>query len=113
MHNVFFFDQLYKNLPTYPVYSTLDDTKDYVTGFIDPKYKLHQAVTKVVADVTLRLADSALIPLDVHNYISLFNEGKTFLKKYKSVFNAVGINLGKFKFSCSINREYKINNKNV
>ncbi|XP_021363831.1 N-acetylated-alpha-linked acidic dipeptidase 2-like [Mizuhopecten yessoensis] len=85
--------KLYKNLPTFPAYSTLEDTINYLQVFIDPKMELHETVSKVVSDVILRLADSAIIPLDTQNYISIFENGKTYLQTLKSVFVVANVNL--------------------
>ena len=58
-------------------------------------------VTKVVADVVLRLSDSAIVPMDIINFVDLVRKGKQMLASYKSVFDSTGINLGKIKKKCS------------
>lgn len=67
---------------------------NYVQVFIDPKMELHETVSKVAADVLLRLADSAILPLDTRNYISIFEQGKHYLQTLKSVLEAANVNLG-------------------
>ena len=52
-------------------------------------------MTKVVADVILRLSDSAIVPLDIINFVDLVRKGKQMLTSYKAVFDNAGINLGK------------------
>ncbi|KAJ8320467.1 hypothetical protein KUTeg_002054 [Tegillarca granosa] len=84
---------LYSNMSTYPAFSTLEDTYKYVNVYIDPKLKLHMAVTQITSDVILRLADSALLPIDICDFSKIFNEGKKYLSQYQSVFKAANINL--------------------
>ena len=93
LYHLFFF-QLYPNLSTYPTYGTLDDSMEYVQRFIDPDWSIHIMVTKVVADVILRLSDSAIVPMDIINFVDLVRKGKQLLTSYKSVFDSTGINLG-------------------
>ena len=93
--NIILFFQLYPKLSTYPTYGTLDDSVDYVKRFIDPDYSLHIMVTKVVADIILRLSDSAIVPVDIMNLVDLVNKGRQILTTYESLFNSTGISLGK------------------
>nr|KAG5688886.1 hypothetical protein BaRGS_016454 [Batillaria attramentaria] len=67
--------QKYKDLPTYPVYGTLNDTLDYFTTFIDPNYTSTQALVRVVSDIVLRLSDTAILPLNVEGYSHLLDRG--------------------------------------
>ncbi|GFO08337.1 hypothetical protein PoB_003484200 [Plakobranchus ocellatus] len=57
----------YPELPTYPAHNTLQDDMSYVLN-IDPGYILHSALVQVLCDIVLRLADSAIIPMDVTHY---------------------------------------------
>ncbi|XP_061198017.1 putative N-acetylated-alpha-linked acidic dipeptidase isoform X1 [Saccostrea echinata] len=87
----------YPNLPSYPAFNTLEDTKDYLTNFTDRNnYTLHVKVTQIVADVILRLSDSALIPFNVQNIANLLITGKNKLKNME--INSTYVNLG-FLFS--------------
>ena len=83
--------QKYPNLPNYPAYNTLEDTKAYLTNFTDKNYTLHMKATQIMADILLRLSDSALIPIDVTSLSSVMKEGRIYLKNYKSVFKVAGL----------------------
>lgn len=58
----------YGGIPTYPVKHTAFDTYDYVKRFIDPDMSIHAAVTEVVAEALLSLADDPLLNIQVVNY---------------------------------------------
>lgn len=81
----FFFWQKYPNLPNYPAYNTLEDTKDYLTNFTDRNnYTLHIKVTQIVADAILRLSDSAVIPYSIQNIADMLANGKNIVKLLNS-----------------------------
>jgi hypothetical protein len=83
--------QKYPNLPSYPAFNTMEDTKEYLTNFTDRNnYTLHIKVTQIVADVILRLSDSAVIPFSVQNIAETLITGKNKLKKMNSTY----VNLG-------------------
>ncbi|XP_022343266.2 putative N-acetylated-alpha-linked acidic dipeptidase [Crassostrea virginica] len=72
----------YPNLPNYPAFNTLEDTKEYLTNFTDRNnYTLHIKVTQIVADAILRLSDSALVPYNIQNIADVLQQGKSKLKK--------------------------------
>ncbi|XP_070420341.1 aminopeptidase NAALADL1 [Equus przewalskii] len=52
----------------YPTYHTAFDTFGYVDNFVDPGFSSHQAVSRVVGNVLLRLSDSLFLPLNVSDY---------------------------------------------
>lgn len=82
---LFFFLQKYPNLPNYPAYNTLEDTKDYLTNFTDRNnYTLHIKVTQIVADAILRLSDSAVIPYSIQNIADMLANGKNIVKLLNS-----------------------------
>ncbi|ESO82943.1 hypothetical protein LOTGIDRAFT_134181 [Lottia gigantea] len=83
----------YPNLPTYPVYSTLDDTLDYLETFIDTNFTRHIAVNQILADIVLQLADSALLPFNITNYIHIIHLGQASLLTYENEFRKAEINL--------------------
>ncbi|XP_041378101.1 putative N-acetylated-alpha-linked acidic dipeptidase isoform X2 [Gigantopelta aegis] len=83
----------YPNLPTYPVYSTLEDTMDYFSKYIDHDYNYTMALTQIVTDMVLQLADSAILPLNITNYIPLLEQGSKNLKQYETDFQNAGITL--------------------
>nr|XP_054768945.1 N-acetylated-alpha-linked acidic dipeptidase 2-like isoform X1 [Lytechinus pictus]XP_054768946.1 N-acetylated-alpha-linked acidic dipeptidase 2-like isoform X1 [Lytechinus pictus]XP_054768947.1 N-acetylated-alpha-linked acidic dipeptidase 2-like isoform X1 [Lytechinus pictus] len=60
--------EYYGGIPTYPVKHTAYDTYDYVKRFIDPDMSIHVAVTEVVAEALLSLADDPLLKINVVNY---------------------------------------------
>ncbi|CAH1773061.1 unnamed protein product, partial [Owenia fusiformis] len=53
---------------TPPAYHTSLDTYRYVKNFIDPHFMIHETMGKVVAEIVLRLVDSAKLPVDVRDY---------------------------------------------
>ena len=82
MNKSSFFLQKYPNLPNYPAFNTLEDTKEYLTNFTDRNnYTLHIKVTQIVADAILRLSDSALVPYNIQNIADVLQQGKSKLKK--------------------------------
>ncbi|KAK3581371.1 hypothetical protein CHS0354_016217 [Potamilus streckersoni] len=88
-----FDEKQYFNLPNYPAYNTLYDTMEYVTSFLDPEYTLHITVAKILADVILRLADSAILPLDVDNFSRVLRKGKETMYALDMVFSEAEIDL--------------------
>lgn len=85
----------YPHLPTYPAYSTLEDNREYVEVFLDKDTKLQQTITKIVADMVLQIADSAVIPFDIHNYAQVFDRGKKYLEEKESVFKSADVDINK------------------
>lgn len=51
-------------------------------------------MSKVVAEVTMRLADSAILPLHVSRLEDLLEEGWDYLQQYKSDMENVDLSLG-------------------
>ena len=90
-----FFVQKYSRLPTYPVYGTLNDTKEYFLNYIDPSFNLTTALTRVLCDIILRLSDSAILPYNISAYQNLLYNGLDELKDHSDTLNKAGINLGK------------------
>lgn len=96
----FFFWQKYPNLPNYPAYNTLEDTKDYLTNFTDRNnYTLHIKVTQIVADAILRLSDSAVIPYSIQNIADMLVNGKNIVKLLNSSHVSSGENFFSLKMS--------------
>lgn len=85
--------KMFPRLSTYPTYGTMDDNIEYVQRFIDPDFSLHIMMTKIMADVILRLSDSAIVPLDILNLVGLVNKGKQILLGYESVLTSAGIKI--------------------
>ncbi|KAK3100468.1 hypothetical protein FSP39_020540 [Pinctada imbricata] len=82
----------YKNLPNYPAYNTLADTKEYLTEFTDRNYTLHVKVTQIIADAILRLADSAFLPHKLRPLHDVMLNGKgELLRLYKTVYSAASL----------------------
>ncbi|XP_052102906.1 N-acetylated-alpha-linked acidic dipeptidase 2-like isoform X3 [Mytilus californianus] len=88
-----FNSKIYPHLPTYPAFSTLEDDKEYVETFLDKDTKLEQTVTKIVADMVLLLADSAVLPFDVQNYAQVFDRGKKFLRENEAVISSANVDI--------------------
>lgn len=94
------FLQKYPNLPNYPAYNTLEDTKDYLTNFTDRNnYTLHIKVTQIVADAILRLSDSAVIPYSIQNIADMLANGKNIVKLLNSSHVSSGENFFSLKMS--------------
>lgn len=88
--------QIYPHLPTYPAFSTLEDDKEYVETFLDKDTKLEQTVTKIVADMVLLLADSAVLPFDVQNYAQVFDRGKKYLRENEAVISSANVDISMY-----------------
>ncbi|XP_071146680.1 N-acetylated-alpha-linked acidic dipeptidase 2-like isoform X3 [Mytilus edulis] len=88
-----FNSKIYPHLPTYPAFSTLEDDKEYVETFLDKDTKLEQTVTKIVADMVLLLADSAVLPFDVQNYAQVFDRGKKYLRENEAVISSANVDI--------------------
>ena len=52
----------------YPVYHSVYETVPLVEQFVDPGYKIHQAVAKFTAKMMAKLSQDAKIPLKVVQY---------------------------------------------
>ena len=73
--NVFTIEfQKYGFLPSLPFYHTPLDTFDMVEKYIDPTFKAHESLARVMTDMILRLAESARLPLAVKMYIGTLQE---------------------------------------
>ncbi|XP_072102015.1 aminopeptidase NAALADL1 [Mobula birostris] len=68
------FDRSATSARIYPAYHTAFDTFDYASRFIDPGFTSHQAVGRTAGNVLLRLADSALLPLNPGDYMEAIRE---------------------------------------
>lgn len=63
--------------------------------FIDPDYSLHISMTKVLADVILRLSDSAILPFDLISLVHTLERGSTVLQQKAELLKERGLQLGK------------------
>ncbi|KAH3821033.1 N-acetylated-alpha-linked acidic dipeptidase 2-like isoform X2 [Dreissena polymorpha] len=75
----------YPSLLSYPAFGALEDTKTYVETLIDPGYALHITMSKVLCDVILRLADSAVLPYDLDSFASALKKGNASLSELATV----------------------------
>ncbi|XP_064611281.1 putative N-acetylated-alpha-linked acidic dipeptidase [Liolophura sinensis] len=89
----------FDTLPNYPAYGTLDDTYDYLLRYIDPDLRLHATMSKVIAEVTMRLADSAILPLRVSRLEDLLEEGWDYLQAYSSDMENVELSLVPLRYA--------------
>ncbi|XP_060589328.1 putative N-acetylated-alpha-linked acidic dipeptidase [Ruditapes philippinarum] len=112
----------YPFLSTYPAIGALEDTKDYVENFIDPNYILHITMTKVLADVILRLSDSAILPFDLQSFIDFVENGKNVLSEMMTVLASMGKTLDSTELctkaidrftNAATNFKYKMNNIDI
>ena len=85
---------MYPNLPEYPAKGALEDTREYIENFIDPNYTLHITMSKVIADVILRLSDTAILPFDLQSLITLVKTGRKMVLDNADVFTAAGVEYG-------------------
>ncbi|XP_076472403.1 N-acetylated-alpha-linked acidic dipeptidase 2-like [Babylonia areolata] len=83
----------YPNLPTYPVYGTLNDTYDYFHAHVDPDFNRTTALVRVLCDVILRLADSAVLPFNVRGYGLLLDRGLTHLRGRAGLLQQAGLDI--------------------
>ncbi|KAL8620434.1 hypothetical protein ACOMHN_066745 [Nucella lapillus] len=83
----------YPNLPTYPVYGTLSDTYDYFHAHVDPDFNRTTALVRVLCDVILRLADSAILPFNVRGYNLLLERGMTSLMQMLDKLHQAGLKI--------------------
>ena len=67
---------------------------DYFSRYIDRDYNYTMALTQVVADVVLQLADGATLPLNITNYIGVLEQGAESLRQYETDFRNAGVKLG-------------------
>ncbi|PVD37111.1 hypothetical protein C0Q70_04105 [Pomacea canaliculata] len=74
----------YPDLPSYPVYATLNDTQEYLQTYIDPTFNVTTALVRVLCDIILRLSDSAILPFNVTGYQHIMERGMRGLKLYES-----------------------------
>ncbi|XP_072887661.1 aminopeptidase NAALADL1 [Hemitrygon akajei] len=87
------FDRSATSARIYPAYHTAFDTFDYASRFIDPGFTSHQAVGRTAGNVLLRLADSALLPLNPGDYVEAIRE------LFNTAEKELGSELGKQKIS--------------
>lgn len=93
-----FNETAYPFLSTYPAFGALEDTKEYVEKFIDPNYILHITMTKVLADVILRLSDSAVLPFDIQSFIDFVESGNKVLSDMNDFLISKGIVIDSMHF---------------
>lgn len=58
----------------YPLYHSQYDTFEAIINFVDPKFKVHAAVTKVLAELLRDIADSLFIPFNLIDYAQHFRD---------------------------------------
>ena len=100
MYPFFYFVQaFYNDLPTYPVKHTAYDTYNYVKRFIDPDMSIHAAVTEVVAEALLSLADDPLLNIQVVNYADAMVEYYRDIRKINETNFGPKNSLGMYKYN--------------
>ncbi|KAK3752319.1 hypothetical protein QZH41_010340, partial [Actinostola sp. cb2023] len=64
----------YKNKSSmYPVYHTTEDTYYWMQKFVDPQFKVHQAMVQFSGGLLLDLSDSLVIPYNVYDFAKVLN----------------------------------------
>jgi len=70
-------------LTQYPSYHTIYDNLQYYNRFVDPDYRYHTVVTKMLLQVTLGIADDFIIPFNITRYCSqIVNDTDAFEYSY-------------------------------
>lgn len=64
------FDTREQGVFKYPVYHTIHDNFEWLTKFVDPDFRYHTAIAKVLTQMTLSFADSTLLPFNFIRYSS-------------------------------------------
>ena len=71
----------------YPLYHTMHDIFDWVKRFLDPNFKYHETIAKLLIQLTLKISDSVILPFNVRPYAKkaiLLAESVESLKKDKA-----------------------------
>ncbi|XP_077966171.1 glutamate carboxypeptidase 2-like [Styela clava] len=71
-------------LEFYPVYHTVYETLDLMTTFLDPDFVYHQAIGRLWGELTLSLAESALVPMNCVDYAEQVKSSAAAFLNYKS-----------------------------
>lgn len=64
------FDTKEQGVFKYPVYHTIHDNFEWLTKFVDPDFRYHTSVAKVLTQMVLSLSDSTLLPFNFIRYSS-------------------------------------------
>lgn len=79
------------------MYHSVHDTFRWVKKFVDPEFRYHSTITKVVLQLIFDIADSKLLPFDLNRLTSsLEGYGQDLQKNNNRVLSAHGISLGKY-----------------
>lgn len=79
---------------SYPLHHTEFDNFDFVKNFIDPSFKYHAAVTKVLGELLRDLADSLFLPFNLFDYAQVLQDFYVNLhSKFKSSLEEHSIDL--------------------
>ncbi|KAK4016643.1 hypothetical protein OUZ56_031605 [Daphnia magna] len=71
---------------SYPLYHTLYETYHTVANLMDPGFKYHLAVARLMAELTLSLSESVILPFDVPSYASFLEQDIAKIEsRYKDV----------------------------
>ncbi len=52
----------------YPVYHSIHDNFDAMKRFVDPEFRYHEVIGKLLMLSALKIADSVLLPFNVRKY---------------------------------------------
>ncbi|XP_035681872.1 putative N-acetylated-alpha-linked acidic dipeptidase [Branchiostoma floridae] len=81
-------------LDYYALYHSSYETFDLVKNFIDPEFKVHQAVGRVLAEMALDLADSLVLPIDPTVYSTALQDiAESVRTEYSTQFDAQSISM--------------------
>lgn len=79
---------------SYPLHHTEFDNFDFVKNFIDPTFKYHAAVTKILGELLRDLADSLFLPFNLFDYAQVLQDFYINLhSKFKADLEEHGIDL--------------------
>ena len=62
-------------MPQYPGYHTAIDNMEHMVRFVDPTFRAHATLARVVGEMALRLATHTKLPLDIRELAVTLEEG--------------------------------------
>ncbi|XP_048578817.1 N-acetylated-alpha-linked acidic dipeptidase 2 [Nematostella vectensis] len=81
-----------------PLYHTVHDTFRWMSTLIDPDFRYHRVTTRVWLQLSLTLADSAVLPLNTTRYWDMLTYGVSYFeKRFGSKLGALNVTLDDIK----------------
>ena len=80
----------------YSAYHSIHDNFHLISTWVDPKFKYHLAVARMWIKMALRLADSTVLPFNLHRYAKqILSYARLFKKSYAPITDPHGISYSK------------------